>query len=126
MEAVKKYDLILTEEDSNLLKDLVEIMEIFEIFNVHIQGQTYPTLNSIVLFRSEIISKYEMNMKQNRLLPKLIIIITPYIYSLKRIQERRDVDEWIHKAATLILSRIDIRFPLNEQMIASAILDPRI
>lgn len=57
LEGMKKYELILTDDDLILLKHLVELMGIFEIFTVHIQGQTYPTLNSIVLFRSEIKSK---------------------------------------------------------------------
>lgn len=54
---MKSYNLILTDEELDLLKDVVEILEIFEIFTIHVQGEYYPTLNSVVLFRSEIKSK---------------------------------------------------------------------
>lgn len=57
LEGRKKYNLILTNNELALTKDLIELLGIFEIFTVHIQGQTYPTLNSIILFRSEIKSK---------------------------------------------------------------------
>lgn len=35
-------------------------------------------------------------------------------------------DRWIRDAATFLLSRFNVRFPLNLQMMASAILDPEI
>lgn len=54
---MKLYHLILLDEEIALLKDLVEVLEIFEVFTIHVQGEYYPTLNSIVLFRSEIKSK---------------------------------------------------------------------
>lgn len=40
LEGLKKYELILTDDELELLKQFVELMEIFEIFTVHIQGQT--------------------------------------------------------------------------------------
>lgn len=57
LEKMKSYELILTDDELQLLKDLVEILEIFEIFTVHVQEEYYPTMNSIVLFRSEIKAK---------------------------------------------------------------------
>lgn len=51
------YDLILNDDEIELLSDYVELLKVFEIFTVYTQGTSYPTMNSIVLFKSEIIEK---------------------------------------------------------------------
>lgn len=49
-----------------------------------------------------------------------------HIFSLQKIHDDQSRDGWIREAATFLLSRFDTRFPLNPQMVASAILDPEI
>lgn len=44
-------------DELSILEDLVELLEVFQIFTTYIQGEKYPTLNSVVLFRTEIIKK---------------------------------------------------------------------
>lgn len=51
------YELILSYGELALLADLIEVLEVFEIFTVFVQGEYYPTLNSIALFYSEIVKK---------------------------------------------------------------------
>lgn len=51
------YELILSNEEVLLLEHLVELLEVFEVFTKFVQGEFYPTLNSIVLFRTEIIDR---------------------------------------------------------------------
>lgn len=51
------YDLILTNDDLTLLSDYVNLLKNFEVFTSYIQAENYPTMNSIILFRVEIIQK---------------------------------------------------------------------
>lgn len=57
LEKNKEYDLIMRADELLILEDLVELLEVFQIFTTYIQGEKYPTLNSMVLFRTEIIKK---------------------------------------------------------------------
>lgn len=57
LEITGEYDLILKEEELELLARYVELLKVFEVFTVHVQARNYPTMNSIILFRSEIIDK---------------------------------------------------------------------
>lgn len=45
---------------------------------------------------------------------------------MQKIQVDLSRDEWIRNSATFLLSRFNARFPLDHQMIATAILDPEI
>lgn len=51
------YDLILSSGELELLDHFVELLEIFEDFTKYIQGESYPTQNSVILFRTEIIDR---------------------------------------------------------------------
>lgn len=51
------YEMILSNEELLLLEQLIELLEVFEVFTKFVQGEFYPTLNSIVLFRTEIIDR---------------------------------------------------------------------
>lgn len=75
------------------------MLEVFNTFTKYIQGNSYPTLNSIVLFYCEI--------KQG----------------LEKIDDDTDC-EVIKKAVNILLENLDFRFPLKEECIAAAILDP--
>lgn len=57
LEKNEMYSLILSEKQRKLLKDFVELLSIFEIFTKYVQGEYYPTLNTMILFRSEILEK---------------------------------------------------------------------
>lgn len=51
------YDLILNNDDLKLLSDYVDLLANFEVFTSYVQADSYPTMNSILLFRTEIIQK---------------------------------------------------------------------
>lgn len=51
------YDLILNEDELEMLSNYVKLLEVFNVFTVYVQAKNYPTMNSILLFRSEIIEK---------------------------------------------------------------------
>lgn len=57
LEITGNYDLILNEDDWELLTRYVEILKVFEVFTVHVQARNYPTMNSMILFRSEIVDR---------------------------------------------------------------------
>lgn len=52
------YDLILNNDDIALLSDFVQLLSVFEVFTTYAQGKNYPTMNSVLLFREEIIQRY--------------------------------------------------------------------
>lgn len=54
LEITTNYELILSEDDLDLLFRYVELLKIFEIFTVYVQAKNYPTVNMVILFRSEI------------------------------------------------------------------------
>lgn len=51
---MEKYDLILTRNELLLLEGLVELLDVFNIFTKYIQGNSYPTMNTVLLFYTEI------------------------------------------------------------------------
>lgn len=57
LELYEFYDLILNSEDLALLSDYVQLLSLFEVFTAYAQGKNYPTMNSVLLFRTEIIEK---------------------------------------------------------------------
>lgn len=52
------YDLLLSNDELDLLEHFVELLEVFEVFTKFVQREFYPTLNSVVLFRTEIVNRY--------------------------------------------------------------------
>lgn len=57
LERNKEYDLIMRETEIKFLEDFVEVLEVFQVFTSYVQGDRFPTLNTLILFRSEIINK---------------------------------------------------------------------
>lgn len=57
LEITGDYNLILNEVEWELLERYVELLKVFEIFTVHVQARNYPTMNTIILFRSEIVER---------------------------------------------------------------------
>lgn len=57
LEMTGDYDLILNEDEWELLGNYVEILKVFEVFTVHMQARNYPTMNMIILFRSDIVAR---------------------------------------------------------------------
>lgn len=51
------YSFILSDKQKTLLKDFVELLSIFEIFTKVVQSEFYPTMNTMLLFRSDILEK---------------------------------------------------------------------
>lgn len=86
----------------SLLDGLVDLLDVFNVFTTFIQGNSYPTLNTFILFYAEISDR----LKQ--------------ICSLYD-----DENEIIVKAAQILLNNLDKRLPLNEECIGAALIDPR-
>lgn len=57
LEITGDYDLILKEGDWELLTKYVKLLNVFDVFTAHVQARNYPTMNTLILFRSEIMSK---------------------------------------------------------------------
>lgn len=60
LEITENYDLIPNEEEWELLARYVDLLKVFEVFTVNVQAKNYPTMNSIILFRSEIVDRYPL------------------------------------------------------------------
>lgn len=94
------YELILNRTELALLEGLVNLLEVFNVFTKFIQGQEYATINTVALFRSE---------------------ITDHLEKIKLFS----VDSVICKAVDILLDALDKRLPVDNDMIGSALLDPR-
>ncbi|XP_031639538.1 zinc finger BED domain-containing protein DAYSLEEPER-like [Contarinia nasturtii] len=99
LEQREEYDLILTRSEIKLLERLADVLDVFNTFTKYIQGNSYPTLNSLILFYVEI--------KQG----------------LEQIQ-RRNICEIISKVVDILLKNLDHRFELTDLCVAAAVLDP--
>lgn len=84
------YEQILNRTQIALLGRIVEMLEVFNTFTKYIQANSYPTLNSLVLFYVEI--------KQG----------------LEKIH-RDTMCEVIRKAVEILLANLDNRFPLKDE-----------
>lgn len=100
LEETENYDLILNRSELGLLEGLIELLEIFNVFTKFMQGQNYATMNTLALFRTEI---YE---------------------SLNKVKVF-SVDSVILRAADILMEAVDKRLPIDNDMIGSALLDPR-
>lgn len=100
LETTENYDLILSRAEIQLLEGFSKILEIFNVFTSSIQAQKYPTMNILALFYSEIMD------------------------SLKSM-EIFLVDPVLLHAINILKKNLIKRFPITNEIIASAILDPR-
>lgn len=91
--------MILSRGEVTLLGKIVDVLEVFTTFTKYIQGNSYPTLNSLVLFYVEI--------KQ----------------SLEQLKEANTCDV-IGTVIDILLNNLDKRFQLTDASIAAAVLDP--
>lgn len=77
-----------------------KILEVFNIFTAFVQGQQYPTMNVLALFHSEIMDSLE----------KMRLFM---------------VDAVLLEAIDLLQQNLKRRFLITDEVIASAMLDPR-
>lgn len=98
---MEKYDLILTRNELSLLEGLVELLEVFNVFTKYIQGNSYPTMNTVLLFYTEIEDRLQH--------------IANY-----------HTEEHISNAAKLLLAKLPIRIELVNEFVAASLLDPRL
>lgn len=84
-----------------LLDQLVELLNVFNIFSTFIQGNNYPTLNTFALFYAEIYDQ------------------------LHKMRTFYDDDDVIGRAAGILLLNLDLRLPLNEECVGAALIDPK-
>lgn len=54
-----KYEYILSANEMKLLDGLVQLLDVFNVFTVYVQGNQYPTMNTMVLFYTEIEHRLE-------------------------------------------------------------------
>lgn len=101
LQRMEKYELILTSEELLLLAGLVELLDVFNIFTKYIQGNSYPTMNTVALFYTEI---------EDRL---------SYI-------AKYSAEKPISTAASLLLNKLPERIELLNEFIAASLLDPRL
>lgn len=96
-----KYEYILSANEMELLQSLVELLDVFNVFTTYVQGNQYPTMNTMVLFYTEI----EDRLKKIKLF---------------------NTNEIIENAANILLNKLPERFELHNDYIAAALIDPRI
>lgn len=99
-EDMGKYNYILTTSEMTLLHGMIELLDIFNVFTVYVQGDQYPTMNTMALFYTEI----EDRLEKIRLFNTI---------------------ETIENAATILLEKLPERFELKNEHIAAALIDPR-
>lgn len=97
---MSKYEFILSISEIALLEGLVELLDVFNVFTVFIQGCEYPTMNTIVLFFTEIEDR------------------------LKKIQ-LFNLNEIISNATRILLDNLPKRIEILNEYIAAALIDPR-
>lgn len=100
LERTENYDLILNRAEIQLLDGFSKILEVFNVFTAFVQAQQYPTMNVLALFRSEIMDSLE----------KMEIFV---------------VEAVLVDAIDLLKQNLKRRFPITDEIIASAMLDPR-
>lgn len=47
----------MRETEITFLEDFVEVLEVFQVFTSFVQGDRFPTLNTLILLRTEIKNK---------------------------------------------------------------------
>lgn len=100
-EEMSKYEYILSINEIALLEGLVELLDVFNIFTVFIQGCEYPTMNTMALFYTEIEDR------------------------LQKI-ELFNMNETIENAAKILREKLPDRIEMLNEYIAAALIDPRI
>lgn len=98
---MSKYEYILNASEMGLLTGLVELLDVFDIFTVFIQGCEYPTMNTMVLFYTEI----EDRLKKTSLF---------------------NMNETIENGAKILLEKLPERMEILNEHIAAALIDPNI
>lgn len=99
LEKMEKYDLIMNRNELALLDGVVELLDIFNVFTTFMQGKEYTTINTFVLFYTEIVDR------------------------LRKTIEFDDNDV-ITRAAQILLDNMDERLPLTAEFIGAALIDP--
>lgn len=98
LHSIKRYDLMLNAEEIQHAEDITAVLKQSSVATDFFQGQKYPTLNSVLIFLTDIKSSLRTNLK--------------------------DSSEVIRKASKILLTDIDKRFPVTETQVIAAFLDP--
>lgn len=98
---MSKYEYILSINEIALLNGLIELLDVFNIFTIFIQGCEYPTMNTMALFYTEIEDK----------LDNIALFNT---------------NDIIEKAAKILREKLPERIELLNEYIAAALIDPHI
>lgn len=101
LEEIGCYEFVLTSSEVKLLQGLSEVLKPFEEFTKTIQGISYPTINLIPLFITDI---------ENRL----------------ECSRMFTTDMLILEAIDILLQNLRKRIELTEIVVAAACLDPAI
>lgn len=100
LERLEKYDLILNRREMVLLSGVIELLDIFNVFTTFIQANSYPTMNTFVLFYAEIRDRLDQTIEINQ-------------------------DAIIVRAAEILRKNLDKRLPLTCEFIGAALIDPQ-
>lgn len=100
-EEMGKYEYILSISEMALLDGMVHLLDVFNVFTIYVQGNQYPTINTMALFYTEMVDRLE---------------------EIKLF----NTNEIIEKAADILLNKLPERIKLENDHIAAAIIDPRI
>lgn len=98
---MSQYEYILSTSEMALLEGLVELLDVFNIFTIYVQGNQYQTMNTMVLFYTKMEDR------------------------LKKMQVF-NMNETIEKALNIWLNNFPERFKLLDEYIAAALIDPQI
>lgn len=90
----------MNQNEMALLGGVIDLLDIFNVFTTFIQGNQYPTLNTFVLFYTEIDDR------------------------LKNIIAQSE-DEVTIRAAKILMTNLEKRLPLSIEFIGAALIDPR-
>lgn len=99
LQKLEKYDLIMNRKELALLDGVIDLLDVFNVFTTFMQGNQYPTINTFVLFHTEI---------EHRL--KDVIAFSE--------------DDVIQRAAEILQANLIKRMPLTIEFIGAAIIDP--
>lgn len=113
-----KHDLVLTQDETALLSQLVDLLKIFQIFTKFIQGNEYATQNLFPIFYSEVQSSLKKTIED-------FVVFDENSLSVADDDVVASSEEpVIITAAKILLNHIDERLKLTSESIVAAIVDP--
>lgn len=99
LQSLRKYDFILEDDEIEKCEEMVAVLRTFVDATDFLQGQKYPTLNTVLIFLIDIKKTLQDILKEN-------------------------VSDFSKKIVTIVLAGIEKRLAANDFIVAAAFLDP--